>query len=60
MTMFMKIQEEREDAQIERTITLYRDLGQSDESLLDRIVKDFHLTKEEALKRVQEYDLQPA
>ena len=59
MTMFMKIQEEREDAQIERTITLYRDLGQSDESLLDRIVKDFHLTKEEASKRVQEYDLQP-
>ena len=60
MTMFMKIQEEREDAQILNTIENYRDLGQSDDAIVSKLVSKFHLTKEEALKRVQEYNLQPA
>ncbi len=60
MTMFMKIQEEREDAQIEQLIESYRDLEQSDDAIISKLVSKFHLTKEEAIKRVQDYDLQPA
>lgn len=60
MTMSMKIQEEREDAQILNTIENYRELGQSDDTIVSKLVSKFHLTKEEAVKRVKEYDLQPA
>ena len=60
MTMFMKIQEEREDAQIEQLIESYKELGQSDDTIVSNLDRKFHLTKEEALKRVQDYDLQPA
>ena len=60
MTMFMKIQEEREDAQIEQLIESYRELGQSEASIVSKLISKFHLSKEEAQRRVQDYDLQPA
>ena len=60
MTMFMKIQEEREDAQIEQLIESYRELEQSDDVIVSKLVSKFHLTEEEAAKRVRDYDLQPA
>ena len=60
MTMFMKIQEEREDAQILNTIENYRDLGQNDDTIVLKLINKFHLTEEEALKRVKDYDLQLA
>ena len=59
MTMSMKIQEEREDAQILNTIENYRELGQSEDTIVSKLVSRFHLTKEEAVKRMQDYDLRP-
>ena len=60
MTIFMKIQEEREDAQIEQLIESYRELEQSEDTIVSKLISKFHLSKDEALKRIQEYDLQPA
>ena len=60
MTMFMKIQEEREDAQVEQLIESYRELGQSEASIVSKLISKFHLSEEEAQRRVQEYDLQLA
>ena len=60
MTMFMKIQEEREDAQVEQLIESYRELGQSEDAIVSKLISKFHLSKDEALKRIQEYDLQSA
>ena len=60
MTMFMKIQEEREDAQVEQLIESYRELGQSEASIVSKLISKFHLSEEEAQRRVKEYDLQLA
>ena len=59
MTMFMKIQEEREDAQIEQLIETGRKYRASDADIVNDLMAKFHLTKEEAVKRMQEYVLQP-
>ena len=60
MTMFMKIQEEREDAQIEQLIETGRKYKASDADVIGDLMAKFHLTEEEAIKRIHEYDLQPA
>ena len=60
MTMFMKIQEEREDAQIEQIIETGRKYHASEDDILNDLMSKFHLSKEDALKRIEEYDLQPA
>ena len=59
-TISMKIQEEREDAQIEQLTESYRELGQSEASIVSKLISKFHLSEEEAQRRVQDYDLQPA
>ena len=58
MTMFMKIQEERDDAQVEQIIESYKELGQGESAIVSKLVSKFHLSEAEAIERVQEYDKQ--
>lgn len=53
MTMQMKIQSEREDAAIEATIKTLLKFNIADDAIVENLVSDFDLTKDEARKRIQ-------
>lgn len=55
MTMAMKIQEEREEAKIETTIGLLSEFQWTKENIINKLIKDFDLTKEEAVEYYNQY-----
>lgn len=60
MTMYMKIQEERDDAQIEQMIETGRRYGASTSQIIGDLMSKFNLSKDEAEDRIKEFDLQLA
>ena len=60
MTLYAKIQEERDEAAINQIIKTCRKHGISDADIITDIITEFHLTKEEALDLINEYDKQLA
>ena len=60
MTLFMKIQEEREEAAIDQMIETGLKYGASETSILEDLMNKFHLSREDALEKVHEFNLQPA
>ncbi len=55
MNLYMKIQEERENAQIEQMIETSRRYGASDKDILDNLISKFNLSKEDATDRMLEF-----
>lgn len=55
MTMAMKIQEEREEAKIENTIKLLAEFQWTKENIIDKLIKDFDLSEEEAVEYYEQY-----
>ena len=55
MTMAMKIQEEREEAKIENTIKLLSEFQWTKENIIDKLIKDFDLSEEEAVEYYEQY-----
>lgn len=55
MTMAMKIQEEREEAKIENTIKLLSEFQWTKENIINKLIKDFDLSEEEALECYNRY-----
>ena len=60
MTLYAKIQEEREEAAINQLIETSREYNATDEEITSKIITKFHLTEEEALNYINEYDKQTA
>lgn len=56
MTMLMKIQQEREDAEIYRLIKSYKTFNASDEKIIEDLSKEFDLTREEAEEALSNYE----
>lgn len=55
MTMFMKVQMEREEAAIIATIETAFEFNASDEMIIQKLMSKFDLTKEEAEEKLEEY-----
>ena len=60
MTLYAKIQEERDEAAINQLIETAREYNASNEDIIRKIIKKFHLSEEEALDCINEYDKQLA
>ena len=60
MTLYAKIQEERDEAAINQLIKSLRKYNIPEINILNDIMTEFNLTKEEALDFINEYDKQLA
>ena len=60
MTLYAKIQEERDEAAINQLIKSLRKYNIPETNILNDIMTEFNLTKEEALDFINEYDKQLA
>ena len=56
MTMQMKIQSEREDAAIEATVKTSQRYKVSDDEIIENLMLDFDLTKDEAKEKLFWHD----
>lgn len=56
MTLQMKIQSEREDAAINATIKTLQKFNVSNDTIIENLVSDFDLTKNEAQEKIQSYN----
>lgn len=59
MTWYAKIQEEREEAAINQLIESNREFNVPDSDIVMKLIKKFHLSEDEAMDCIKEYDLQP-
>lgn len=60
MTLYAKILEERDEAQIEQLIETSRLYNAPDRKIVENLMSKFNLSEEEALEKIREFDLQPA
>ena len=60
MTLYAKIQEEREEAAINQLIETSRKYHATEADILNDIMTSYNLTEEVALDCIKEYDKQPA
>ena len=60
MTMQMKIQSEREDAAIEATVKTSQRYKVSDDEIIENLMLDFDLTKDEAKEKLFWHDQEEA
>ena len=60
MTLYAKIQEERDEAAINQLIETAREYNASDDEIIKKIMTKFKLSEDEALDCIKEYDKQPA
>ena len=60
MTLYAKIQEERDEAAINQLIETAREYNASDDEIIKKIMTKFKLSEDEALDCIKEYDKQLA
>lgn len=56
MTMYLKVQEEREEAAIEATIKSERRHNASNSEITTILMSEFDLAEEEAVEEIRKYD----